>query len=509
MKSINSLKIFIVWFTIGNMLQISCQRNSSLPLHQLQVIETASNGSKLQLLENFEGEGDEVEINLFPNQEYQTILGLGGSFTEASAYNFFQLSEPKRKELIKAYFGKDGARYTLARTTINSCDFSLDNYAYAMSPNDLKLEQFTINHDQALIIPFIKLALAESENGIDIIASPWTAPPWMKDNHSWKGGKLLPEFYPTWALYFSKYIQAYQNSGIKIWGITVENEPLGNDNNWESMHFTPFEMNNFVKYHLKPHFDSVQLETKILGYDQNRDEEIKEWANAMYDHEEIASCYDGMAVHWYGSTESYFPEMLNYVHQKNTSKYIIQTEACIDAEKPRWKNDEWYWSKEAKDWGFTWAPENKKHLHPKYVPTFRYARDIIGCLNNHVNAWIDWNLILDKEGGPNWAKNWCIAPVIVDPEKDEIYYTPLYYVMSHFSRYIRPNAKRIGINLSNQQLEGTAVKNENGEIVVVVINTSKQPKNIKLGLEGKSILIPIKAEAIQTIILNQQKGKTT
>ena len=111
---------------------------------------------------------------------------------------------------------------------------------------------------------------------------------------------------------------------------------------------------------------------------------------------------------------------------------------------PKWQDDAWYWSKDATDWGWDWAPEEDKHRHPKYVPVFRYARDIIGCLNNWVDGWIDWNMVLDRQGGPNWSKNWCVAPVIVDPEKDEVYITPIYYALSHFSRFIRPGAVRIG-----------------------------------------------------------------
>jgi glucosylceramidase len=157
-------------------------------------------------------------------------------------------------------------------------------------------------------------------------------------------------------------------------------------------------------------------------------------------------------VHWYASTYDYFPEALQYAHRKAPDRHLINTEACVDAEVPRWQDDAWYWAKEATDWGWDWAPEDQKHLHPKYVPVFRYARDIIGCLNNHVDGWVDWNMVLDRQGGPNWANNWCVAPVIVDPEQDEVYFTPLYYTLAHFSRYIRPGAVRIGLENSDEDL---------------------------------------------------------
>jgi len=305
-------------------------------------------------------------------------------------------------------------------------------------------------------------------------------------------------------MYFIKYIEAYKNQGIPIWGITVENEPLGNDNNWESMIFSPEEMNDFVKNYLGPKMKSLGLETKLLGYDQNRDEELKQWADVMYNDTAARGYYDGIAVHWYASTFDYFPEALQYVHSKAPEKLIIQTEACIDAEVPRWKDDNWYWNKGARDWGWTWAPENKKHLHPEYVPAFRYAGDIIGCLNNQVNGWIDWNMVLDKQGGPNWAKNWCIAPIIVDTASDEVYITPLYYIMAHFSKFIRPGAVRIGFENPHTTIQFTAAQNPDGSIVAVVFNPSDSKEELSIALKKETIALAIGPKAIQTILFKEQ-----
>ena len=130
----------------------------------------------------------------------------------------------------------EGANYSLTRTHINSSDFSLSNYSYAPIDGDVELVNFSIDEDRDDLIPMIKEAMSISKDGFKIISSPWTAPPWMKDNNSYVGGKLLPKYYDTWALFFSKYIDAYKAEGVDIWGLTVENEPLGNGNNWESMH---------------------------------------------------------------------------------------------------------------------------------------------------------------------------------------------------------------------------------------------------------------------------------
>ena len=465
------------------------------------VYETSAGGNKLTKVSGFTPEKNSSIIKLAPQQKFQTITGFGGSFTEASASLLNRLSKGKRDTIIQAYFSDKGANYSLTRTHMNSCDFSLGQYSYSPVEDDIHLEHFTIKEDQEDLIPMIKDALKVSKDGFKIIASPWTAAPWMKDNNAWVGGKLLPKYYDTWALFFSKYINAYKKEGIDIWGFTVENEPLGNNSNWESMHFSPDEMTNFVQHHLGPRLEKDTHQVKILGYDQNR-EDLKEWVDSMYQTEASSNYFDGTAIHWYASTYEVYAKELQYAHYKAPSKYLIQTEACIDSQIPVWKDDAWYWRKEATDWGFDWAQEKDKHLHPKYAPVNRYARDMIGCLNNWVDGWVDWNMVFDTQGGPNWFKNWCIAPVIVDPKKDEVYFTPLYYTMAHFSKYIRPDATIIGLENSDIELKVTAAENTDGSIAVVVFNEGTTQKSFKLSLGEKESTITISAQAIQTILIN-------
>jgi glucosylceramidase len=480
----------------------SCmQPNDTL---EAEIFETSASGNKLAKVAEFPAAEEQALITLLPDEHYQTITGFGGSFTEASAHLLNLLSPENRNKILEAYFGESGARYSLTRTHINSCDFSLSNYSYAPIAGDTELEQFSIQEDMDDIIPMIKDALAISKDGFKIISSPWTAPPWMKDNQDWRGGKLLPQYYDTWALFFSKYLHAYREAGIDIWGISVENEPLGNDSNWESMHYTPEEMTEFVMNHLGPKLEADGHDVKVLGFDQNRDEELRKWVDVMFADEASSKYYDGTAIHWYASTYDYFPEALQYAHHKAPDKHLINTEACVDAQVPHWQDDAWYWAKEATDWGWDWAPEDQKYLHPKYVPVFRYARDIIGCLNNHVDGWVDWNMVLDRQGGPNWAKNWCVAPVIVDPEQDEVYFTPLYYTLAHFSRFIRPGAVRIGYNNPDADLQVTAAQNPDGSIAVVVFNPTESEKPFLLSLGDKSTPLKISAKAIQTIAIPQQ-----
>jgi len=466
------------------------------------VVETSRSGNKLTTISEFETSENAASLTILPDSTYQKITGFGGAFTESSAYLLNKLSADNRKKIIDAYFSREGANYSLTRTHMNSCDFSLSNYSYTPVEGDKELKHFTIQEDLDDLIPFIKDALAASEDGFKIFGSPWTAAPWMKDNNSWVGGKLKPEYYDTWALFFSKYIEAYKEQGIDIWGFTVENEPLGNGNNWESMHFSPKEMTDFVEFHLGPKLEKDGYGDKIiLGYDQNR-EHLEEWVDEMYRDENSSKYFDGTAIHWYASTFHYFPEQLQYAHAKAPNKLLIETEGCIDAETPVWQDDDWYWQKEATDWGWDWAPEKDKHLHPKYSPVNRYARDIIGCLNNWVDGWVDWNMVLDKQGGPNWFKNWCIAPIIVDPDKDEVYFTPIYHTMAHFSKYIRPDAEVVHVDNTDEDLMVTAAKNPGGSIAVVVFNEGETLKHFDLTLGNKTKKMSIKGQAIQTITIN-------
>ena len=473
---------------------------SKKPL-EVTVYETSVNGNKLTKVSEFEISENPSKIQLNPEITFQTITGFGGSFTESSAYLLNRLSKKNRTKILEAYFSEKGANYSLTRTHISSCDFSLNNYTYAPIADDLELEHFSIKEDQDDLIPMIKEAKAISEDGFKIIASPWTAPPWMKDNNNYVGGKLLPEYYDSFALFFSKYLDSYKAEGIDIWGLTPVNEPHGNGNNWESMHFSPEEETDFVQNYLGPKLEAEgKADIKILGYDQNRDG-LKEWVDDMYKDEASSKYFAGTAIHWYESTYDFFPKALQYAHAKAPNKYLIETEGCIDSEIPKWQDDKWYWSKEATDWGYDWREPAKKYLHPKYAPVNRYARDIIGCLNNWVDGWVDWNMVLDRQGGPNWFENWCVAPIIVDPDADEVYFTPLYYTMAHFSKYIRPGAKVIGLDNSDKELQVTATQNPDGSIAVVVFNEGETLKSFELSLGETSKSITIQPQTLQTILL--------
>lgn len=477
----------------------------------IEVYETSRHGGRFHAVDPAEvdrwsaaeSEEGDVQVRVNRNERKQHIEGFGGSFTDASAYLVHQLSEGQRARIMEAYFAEDGANYSLTRTHMNSCDFSRFHYSSAPVEGDLDLEHFSIEQDLEFLFPMIHMAQGISKEGFHLIASPWTAPPWMKDNNDWVGGHLRPEMQPTWAQFFVKYAEACKAHGIPLWGFTVENEPHGNGDNWESMLYSPDEMTTFVREHLGPALEGNGLGAlKVLGYDQNR-AGLDEWTASMYRDAESAQYFDGTAIHWYESTYEIFADDLERAHEKAPEKLIIETEGCIDAEVPVWQDDDWYWQKEATDWGFTWREAEKKYLHPKYSPVHRYARDIIGCLNHWVNGWVDWNMVLDRQGGPNWFENWCIAPVIVDPEQDEVYFTPLYDVMCHFSKFIRPGATVLASESSDDEVLAVAVETPEGGYAVVCFNPTDTPRNVRIeGLAGECLRVALGPQCLQTIVLN-------
>lgn len=483
-----------------------CIAESMIDLH---IYQTSREGDRLKIVERKSLDNNDLShsLKVDPSRTYQTIVGVGSSFTESAAAVWSELSKKQQQLLMDIYFSEEGAWLSLTRTHIASCDFSLKNYTYAPVPNDHELNHFSIDPDRNYLLPFIKAAQAVDGADFKIIASPWTAPPWMKTNQDWNGGELLEDHYSTFALYISKYIESYKAEGIPIWGITPENEPLGNDSNWESLHFNPHQMRRFIANHLGPQLMEDHSSVSIWMYDQNREEEMMEWAAVIYGDSEASSYVRGTAVHWYQSTVDVGGKFLDKHQTLYSNKELIHTEGCIDSignDEPigSWLEDDWYWRAEATDWGYFWAREEDKNNHPHYRPFYRYTRDLIEGFNHHLVGWIDWNMMLNERGGPNHAHNFCLAPVLVDSGNDSYYLTPLYYSIAHVSKFVRPGAKRIHLSGCSDGLIGTAFENKEGSYVVILFNGTEEDATISIELNDIQLRHQIPAEALQTICIH-------
>jgi glucosylceramidase len=470
----------------------------------------------------------------------QVILGFGGALTESSATVLASLPATARQTALDAYFSAAGSAYTLARTHIASCDFSVASYQYSTTA-DTTLADFSVAHDEAVLIPLIKDSVTSSGGTLKILSSPWSAPAWMKspaalyvpptaaNGYSGTDPVLQSQYYDAYALYLSKYIQAYKAEGIDIWALTPQNEPLGNGGSWETMAWTDLSMNAFLRDNLGPRLKADGLDVKIFAYDHNKgpvDEDYVSWARTLYTDAVTNPFIYGSATHWYGSTIDVFEDSLEAVHTLDPSKVILATEGTLDgltdiggqaasaAYQYSWLEDDFYWTKDEYDWGYWYATGSDKALHPPYEPVYRYARDIIVGLNHWYSGWIDWNIALDKDGGPNHVSNWCGAGMMIDMTAQTVYYSPIFYVMRHFSKYIRPGAVVLGSTVklaSGVSLAGadgmptdgllaTAARNVDGSVVVVVFNETGKPIDYAVTSGGLSVDGTAPAQSLQTLV---------
>lgn len=388
-------------------------------------------------------DGGEMKlVKVYPTVTYQEIIGMGGAFTEAAAYTYAQMSEHKQKELISLYFGKDGNRYNFCRTHIQSCDFALGNYAYVTDETDKSLESFSIENDRKYLLPLIKAAL-EHEKDIQLMASPWSPPAFMKTNGEMNhGGKLKEEYRSMWADMIARYIDEYKKEGVKIHRLTIQNEPAAVQP-WDSCLFSGTEEAEFAINYLRPVLDKAgHSDVKINIWDHNK-EKVLDRAQESFAVASADKAIDGIAFHWYSGDHF---ETLQEVQRRFTDKELIFTEGCV--EYSRFVSD-------------------NQVAHAEM-----YAHDMIGNFKAGMNGFIDWNLILDEKGGPNHVNNFCDSPVMCNTKEDTIDIKLSYYYIGHFSRFIQPKAKRILASSYTKDLEVVAFINPNGEKVLIVLNTS-------------------------------------
>ena len=451
-------KLAVVYTTASNTTQ------------RLEVTDTKTFKKLSQAMEH------EVSVFVNPKKSFQSFIGIGGAITDASAEVFAKLPEEKQEEILSAYYDPSkGIGYSLLRTPIHSADFSSETFTYVS--DELKaLTSFSIDHDKKYRIPLIKRALKAAGGSLLTYASPWSPPAFMKDSKNMlNGGKLLPEYYESWALYYTKFIKAYEAEGMPIWGITIQNEPMAVQR-WESCIYTAEEERDFLKNHLGPTMEREGLgDKKIVVWDHNRDL-ISNRASTIFDDPEAAKYAWGIGFHWYerwAGGKSMFDNLKN-VTESYPDKKLLFTEGCIeafDADKYQfWPNAE------------------------------RYGSSMINDFNNGTVGWTDWNILLDQNGGPNHVGNFCFAPIHADVDTNEVVMTPSYYYIGHFSKFIKPGAKRISTVSSRSYLLSTSFMNEDRSIATVVMNETDQGINYKIyiGMKGFEQYIP--AHSIQTIV---------
>lgn len=421
----------------------------------------------------------ESAILVDPSKQFQTFLGIGAALTDASAETFYKLSKENQDRFMEAYYSADkGIGYTLGRTIIHSCDFSSGSYTY-IEEGDAELKTFNIDHDRKYRLPFTKLAIAATGGKLTIYASPWSPPAFMKTNNNMlQGGKLKAEFYQPWANYYTKFIKAYEKEGIPIWGLTIQNEPMATQT-WESCIYTAEEERDFLKNYLGPTLEKEGLDDKkIIVWDHNRDLMFQR-ANVILNDPEASKYVWGIGFHWYEDWKDSIPMFNNVkaVNEAYPDKNLIFTEGT---------NEKYDLTRIVSE-------------DPKLAE--RYGKSMINDFNNGTVAWTDWNILLDETGGPNHVGNLCFSPVHGDTKTGELTFTNSYYYIGHFSKFIRPGAKRISSVSSANNLLTTAFMNKDGSIVIVVMNQGDSEISYSLTMNLKTAELRAPYHSIQTIIL--------
>jgi glucosylceramidase len=297
------------------------------------------------------------------------------------------------------------------------------------------------------------------------------------------GGKLLKKNYPLWADYFVRFIGELKKRGIETWAVSVQNEPAAKQT-WDSCLYTATEEGEFAVSFLGPALEkyagSPEKRIKIFVWDHNRDILWERFSESMS--VPGADKYiDGAAYHWY-SGDQY--ENVSKVSQAYPDKGLLFTEGCVEG-GPRpgaWFSGE------------------------------RYAHNIINDLNHGCTGWIDWNIALDMQGGPNHVGNFCDAPLLVDTKSCELHFNSSYYYMGHFSRFIKPGARRVECVINSYMtpatvdgrmgniVEACAFVNDDGTLAIVVMNRTEADMVFELCTGGETAVLRCPPRGIQTLV---------
>ncbi len=408
-------------------------------------------------------------VNVFSELTEQEIEGFGAAFTEAAAHTYSLLPKEEQQKVMDAYFGADGLGYNLCRVSIHSCDFGLGNYTY-IEEGDKELKTFSVARDEAEIFPMIDAAKSVSEEEIVFLASPWSPPAFMKtSNEMNNGGKLLEEYYEAWANYYVLFIKEYRKRGVDIQYITVQNEPMAVQT-WDSCIYEAEVEGLFVAKYLGPILKANGLQDiQIFVWDHNK-EEMYDRVKSTFKVEGCEEFVKGVAIHWY--TGDHF-DAIRATRRAFPDKKIFFTEGCVEYSR------------------FTKGNE--------IFQAQMYAHDILGDLKAGCSAFIDWNMLLNKEGGPNHVGNFCAAP-IMEAEDGSAVKNLSYYYIGHFSKYIQKGAKQCMTSTYTDQVETVAFINPDGSRVVVLLNKSETDVEVTLRESGEGASITVAKQSIVTCI---------
>lgn len=419
---------------------------------------------------------EELILNLYPEERFQTFLGFGGAVTDSAAHVYSTLSPELRAEVIAACYGADGLGYTLARSHIDSCDFSTEPYCADPFEADAELGRFSLGRPGKYVFPMLD-DIVKACPELRLLLSPWSPPEYMKDNaRRTGGGKLRPEYRERWAKYMCRYALEYRKRGYDIFAMSVQNEPNAVQT-WESCIYTPEEERDFLRDFLAPELRRRGLGDIVLTIWDHNKERLFDRVDAICSDPGANACAGAAGFHWYGGDHF---EALRLVRRKYPDKLLMFTEGCI--EYSRGSNSA--------------QAENAE----------RYAREILHGFNAGLNAFFDWNLLLNADGGPNHKGNYCDAPIMADAGLKSLRYNLSFDYIGHFSKYIRPGAVRIGATCYDDGLGFCAALNPDGTIAAVALNTSAEDRRGFVRLHGKLAEAVFPSRSISTLLIGGKEA---
>jgi glucosylceramidase len=418
----------------------------------------------------FTDQGSRLQaIEIDSEKTYQTIDGFGYSLTGGSAWLLDQkLSPAARAEIIRELFSTDGEGIGVSylRVSVGSSDLDASVFSYHDLPPgraDRTLSGFSLDEDRKHLIPVLKEILAVNPE-IKIMASPWSAPAWMKTNNSPKGGSLKREYYGAFAEYFVKYIQGMGTEGIVIDAITIQNEPENPKNN-PSMVMTASEQADFVKGYLGPSFEKAGIKTKIVVFDHNCDN--PEYPLAILDDPDAKKYVDGSAFHLYlGEIEA-----MSKVHNAHPDRHIYFTE--------QWTSPQGTF-------------EGDMRWHTRHLT--------VGAVRNWARNVLEWNLAADPDFNPHTDEGgctMCLGALTID--NNTVTRNVSYYIIAHSSKFVRPGSVRIASSLPDH-LPNVAYIAPDGKKVLLVVNDGDNDSEFVIRHAGRTAIAKLPAGSVATYV---------
>ena len=458
-------------------------------------------------------------VGLYPNHTFQTVEGWGCAMTESACWLLSGMTPSDRRAALSRWFGPEGMDARFIRMHIDSCDYALSEYQSVADPlADPALDTFNIDRDRKWTLPVVKEAVEMAGGNIRVLLSPWS-PPWQwktppeftrndaavygggqfeidttKPGRSF-GGRLKPEYYGSWAKYLVKFIQAYLAEGIPVGMLSIQNEASA-ATAWDSCLWSGEQERTFLKEYLYPELERAGLAGRIevFIWDHNKERAV-EHIDAFMADPEAAAKVDGFAWHWYSGDHF---EAIELLHRRYPDRILMHTESC-----PLHMPGLPVSMSATEDGVLNRIDENNTPQQCDYDDALAYAHDIIGDLNCGMQRWIDWNMVVDRKGGPRRVPGGFAAPLVVEDD-GRLTETVSYAFLKAIARAFRPGAARIGKSVYGRDVEVAACRNADGTIAAVLLNRARETVSVNLRMSGKIVRdIELPAGTLTTVEIGE------